>query len=69
MTECPSDPDLFADSSTGFCESTCSSGYKYSVARTCVPSCADEGLLEYNGKCVKFCPDTYYANSTGNCLA
>ena len=69
VKQCPSDPDLYGDPNSGFCESTCTNGYfKYGVTRMCVSSCATYSLFEYNDECVKFCPDGYYANSTNNCI-
>jgi hypothetical protein len=31
-----------------------------------VPSCSP--MFEYNGRCVQYCPDGFYANSTNNCV-
>lgn len=60
---------MYGDSSSGFCESTCKSGYRYPTLRICVPSCPNYGLFEYNNTCLKYCPYGFYANSSGNCVS
>lgn len=69
VSECPSNPDLYGDSNSGFCESTCTSNYhRYSTLRLCVPSCTTYSLFSYNFTCVKLCPYSYYADTNGICI-
>lgn len=63
---CPSDPDSFGDSSTNQCVLSCTSGFANTVTRLCEPSCSP--LYEYGGRCVQYCPNGYYANSSNNCV-
>ena len=67
---CPSDPDLYGDPDTWECVTDCLGTTANPFAdpndRTCKSSCLP--LLQYNNRCIKYCPRGYYANALGNCV-
>ena len=70
MDVCPSTPDLYADPDTFDCVLDCVDGSTHPFAdpltRTCVDDCGD--LFEYENRCVKLCPQGYYADSNNICV-
>lgn len=40
--------------------------YADPISRTCKDSCLP--LFQYNYRCVKYCPEGYYADNLGNCV-
>lgn len=64
---CPSDPDLYGDTTDYNCTAVCSGGqYADPTDRMCKANC--NPLYQYNFRCVKVCPEGYYADATYDCV-
>jgi hypothetical protein len=67
VSVCPSDPDLYGDTTDYNCTAVCSGGqYADPTDRMCKGSCSP--LFQYNFRCVSLCPQGYYANAANNCV-
>jgi hypothetical protein len=68
---CPADQavPLYGDPNNNKCVATCTNNYfRYKTTSMCVSTCTTYNLFSYNMTCVNFCPQGYYANSSGVCV-
>jgi hypothetical protein len=64
---CPSDPDLYGDTTDYNCTAVCSNGqFADPTDRLCKSSCSP--LFQYGFRCVRYCPEGYFANADLNCV-
>ena len=67
MGTCPSDPDLYGDTTDYNCTAICSNNqYADPTDRMCKTSCTP--LFQYNFRCVKVCPVGYFADALNDCV-
>lgn len=69
---CPADQavPLYGDPNNGECVATCTNNFfRYKTTSMCVSSCTTFSLLAFDMTCVQFCPQGFYANSSGICVS
>ena len=67
MSVCPSEFDLYGDTTDYNCTAVCSNNqYADPTDRLCKTNCTP--LFQYNFRCVRRCPEGYFANSDFDCV-
>lgn len=67
VSVCPSYPDLYGDPTSGNCVAVCNGSQVADPSdRLCKGNC--NPLFQYDNRCVKYCPEGYYADANYDCV-